>query len=95
MKRKAEIHKLGISAYQLTQLLSQRILKIFAPCAHLLEASECRSGGGFANGSGCVAYAAIPKLRQLCETPYPTFIPTHFKIFRAVRRNFRGVKMPL
>ena len=39
-----------------TQLLSQSILKIFAPCAVFLGASKCFHKGGFARGTGRVAY---------------------------------------
>ncbi len=76
-----------------TQLLSQSILKIFAPCAVFLGASKYFHKGGFPVRTGRVAYADTPKLRLLCETPYPTFLPAHSKIFRAVRCIFRRVKM--
>ena len=45
----------------------------------MLGALECRSDGGFPAIAGCVAYANFHKLRLLCETPLPTFIPAHFK----------------
>ena len=46
------------SQNQPTSLLSQRTLKIFAPCAHLLGASKCFHKGGFPVRTGRVAYFA-------------------------------------
>ena len=37
----------------------------------------------------------FPNTTVAHEMPYPTFLPTQLKNLRAVRCNFRGVKMPL
>ena len=58
IKRKTEIPQLGISAFFYTSLFSQRILKIFAPCAVILGMSKCFHKGGFPVRTGRVAYFA-------------------------------------
>ena len=50
--------KLRCCAKRPTPLFSQRNLKSSAPCAHLLGASKCQYKGGFAHGTGRVAYLA-------------------------------------